>query len=1131
MRASSFGLTLLVIAQTWVWGAVARAQPGDAESDRGEKSAADSSETIKRVEPDILFVKDAKGETVPLLNHTLEEIEKLLELRDGGVGAPRPSFRIDRLVVNGEAGPKYVSISIQFSIHASDKKWVRVPLRLGGLSLEQTAEHQGEGEQFLEYDETSREYVSWFRGETEKPHLLTLKALAPLEHAAGQTRLKLNVPRAVHSELTLKVPVAGAVGEVSSGAVLLPTQPQTGFTEFKAIGLTSDFALAWRENAAQALQAPAALDASGRILVQIDRQSVQTKATLLVKAFGREFDAFRVRLPAGAQLTPEEHADCTVVPLSDPSADLAAAAEPQWVEVRRKTRSAEQLEVQLTTRRVHEETAPGKPIELSGFEVLGASRQWGYIAVAADNHLQASFGKRNGVRQVEDLPENLRLDEGRSGDWVASFEYYRQPYSLPLFVSPRDTVISVDPTYVVQVGARRLQLDARLVYRVGGDKAFTLDINLPGWDVDVTSVGPSDYVDASRIVAKPGMPLSIPLKQAAFGKVELTLQARREVAADAGSIEFQLPRPVANTLGMTDLRVLAADNVELTPREAELAGLSRQPAGPTVSWPGLKLPPRPQDALYYRADSAEAKFAADFKVNPRRISVKALSSVQLDESGAQVKQTFSYQIAYEPAESLAFDIPRELVDQGKLEFLIDGKPAIWEPLGEKGAEAADETPARRLLRGRVRLPEPRIGVCDLKLDYSWNGKPLIQQATVPLTIPLAVPAEGECLENHLDLVVEPGVKAEKLSPEWSPRTNVDASDTVLHFSAVRPWPEITLSSTLADRPSGGTLIVERAWLQTSLTKERRTDLAVYRFESRDHRFSLILPQGSHAYEFLLDGEAIDSTPGQLPDERVIAWRETGALARPHVLEVRYSISGGGARNVMSLDLPKLGPGISARRTYWQLILPRDEYLVAGPAELTPETFWDWQGFYWARRPLLDEQFLEGWIFDQRYLADRGGSAPHYDPPSPATNQYLFSAAQIDGPAQVRVASRSLLVLIGSGLVLFCGLMLIYAPALRRPGLLFVAAVALFAAALIYPEATLLWLQAALLGGALTLLAALLERNVSRRRRRETLMRGGSSSIIARNSSRAQPRLSASSAPVSTETAAVAIELSAPESRP
>ncbi|HVW36833.1 MAG TPA: hypothetical protein VHB99_05995, partial [Pirellulales bacterium] len=251
----------------------------------------------------------------------------------------------------------------------------------------------------------------------------------------------------------------------------------------------------------------------------------------------------------------------------------------------------------------------------------------------------------------------------------------------------------------------------------------------------------------------------------------------------------------------------------------------------------------------------------------------------------------------------------------------------------------------------------------------------------------------------------------------------------------------------------------------------------------------------------------------------------------HVLEVRYSFPDRPqGRGFLSLELPRLGSGISARRSYWQLILPRDEYLVAGPSELTSEAAWSWRNFYWARRPLFDEKHLERWVRDdQEQPADDEGASPAAF--SSSTNEYLFSSIEIGGAQHVRTASRSSLVLIGSGLVLLAGLALIYAPALRHPALLFVAALAIFSGALVYPDVTLLWLQAAVAGALLTGVAGLLERNVSRRRRREVLIRGASSSIVNRNSTRTHPRHSVASAPASTATAAVAVELSASEPRP
>ena len=100
-----------------------------------------------------------------------------------------------------------------------------------------------------------------------------------------------------------------------------------------------------------------------------------------------------------------------------------------------------------------------------------------------------------------------------------------------------------------------------------------------------------------------------------------------------------------------------------------------------------------------------------------------------------------------------------------------------------------------------------------------------------------------------------------------------------------------------------------------------------------------------------------------------------------------------------------------------------------------------------------------------------------------TNRYLFSGVGAVDSLQLYTTSRSWIVLLAAGTALVFGLLLIYVPGIRHPATLLVVAVLLFGAGLLYPEPTLLMLQAASLGLALTLVAALLGRTVTRRRRR------------------------------------------------
>ena len=65
--------------------------------------------------------------------------------------------------------------------------------------------------------------------------------------------------------------------------------------------------------------------------------------------------------------------------------------------------------------------------------------------------------------------------------------------------------------------------------------------------------------------------------------------------------------------------------------------------------------------------------------------------------------------------------------------------------------------------------------------------------------------------------------------------------------------------------------------------------------------------------------------------------------------------------VDAVGTPAVGPGVFVHRTYWELILPRDEHLLVPPAEFTAEYHWDWNGLLWARKPILEQAHLENMV--------------------------------------------------------------------------------------------------------------------------------------------------------------------------
>ena len=145
----------------------------------------------------------------------------------------------------------------------------------------------------------------------------------------------------------------------------------------------------------------------------------------------------------------------------------------------------------------------------------------------------------------------------------------------------------------------------------------------------------------------------------------------------------------------------------------------------------------------------------------------------------------------------------------------------------------------------------------------------------------------------------------------------------------------------------------------------------------------------------------------------------------HLLELRYHFAERPPRGAMSLEMPRLGRGAWVRRLYWQLILPRDEHLLAAPEGFAGEQAGlgtataGAAGRCWTR-----PSWRIGW-------ARRRGLAP-----AGQSNEYLFSALRQRRPLRrVYRPAAAWIVLLASGAALLAGLLLIYVRRLRHPAAL------------------------------------------------------------------------------------------------
>jgi hypothetical protein len=154
-------------------------------------------------------------------------------------------------------------------------------------------------------------------------------------------------------------------------------------------------------------------------------------------------DGFVVRLPPDAKLLPDNAVEQSGNPPHDVEVVEQVGNPPlpaqRLVEVRLAKRTTGPVEVRLSCRRECDPSRRGSWCELAGFEVIGAARQWGAVAVAAGDDWQVFFGPSRQTRPLDPLPDALHKE-----NVVAGFEYFGQPYCLPVRLAARRARLGVD---------------------------------------------------------------------------------------------------------------------------------------------------------------------------------------------------------------------------------------------------------------------------------------------------------------------------------------------------------------------------------------------------------------------------------------------------------------------------------------------------------------------------------------------------------------------------------------------------------------------------------------------------------------------------------------------------------------
>ncbi|MEM9658027.1 MAG: hypothetical protein AAF961_06670, partial [Planctomycetota bacterium] len=315
-------------------------------------------------------------------------------------------------------------------------------------------------------------------------------------------------------------------------------------------------------------------------------------------------------------------------------------------------------------------------------------------------------------------------------------------------------------------------------------------------------------------------------------------------------------------------------------------------------------------------------------------------------------------------------------------------------------------------------------------------------------------AEGDAQVGLRELVA---------NQSWSPEPTV-ANLQEFRFIEQRPTWELPLAVETVDARQGQAVVVERAWAQTWLTGERRQDRVVFLVRSKGGPVVLTLPAESNrrGIEVLVNGQPAAQ---QRLNERIELHLPGDQDQRRSTIELRWQSDfplSGWQR--VGLAWPRIRSSGFPPRTFWMLVTPPDFLACDASPRLFPEYSVGWRNGRWGRQPTQDQRQLEDWA----------GVSTLPAPPDSA-GQYVYSSFGPPSTSDVRIV-RTMWAVSAASLVAFAVGIVCMKFAWGRGGSFWLAvSLALAAILALRPEIAIVGLQALVVGGLLTLLAAALKR--------------------------------------------------------
>lgn len=999
--------------------------------------------------------ESASGFPVVVPGISWEEIERLRNL-DAGIDSSRQPFSYQSLEVTGttEREIAELEVVVRLLIDSTQGRWVSIPLGMSNFHRLAPPDVSGVDEYRMLLAADGSGNVLMVKTNTTSEAMLRMRVRARVTTSSAARSLEFRLPDVpTHVELTTDAKnVSGEV--VGRGDELKQQSTIGGRTKFTVDSGGSDFSIRWGRLSPSTDNAPL-FGVVSDVSVRWDSPEDQPIASvrLSLRSVRGAIGSFQLRLPEGSVFLepPRLGENGQTVELtgatSDGDGELREVIIPD-------DEKQQRIDLIFDLQLANENASSTSPLSFRVPEVVGSLTHVGEIEIQTSGDYRLRWRSEPWVRS--ELGESRNEDiSGRS----YHFRFDRASFVLPLWLGAKERQLRLLNNSKITVSESTASLEMTIQIS-GQDSGGRLQLDDASWQI--TSI--EDLETGEPLESESSSSYHM-IEFNSLGSEEsppILIRAEHHLGSGEGKAEFSLPRvmQVDETVLVQNATVdiINSGRRMLAVDLEESKGLSRLVSSVAEATTNL-----PVSSFRVSTQDAAAVVVGTMIDQPPRISLASDAIVELD--GDQLRTTVDWEItsALDLEGRLPIRIPPVLqrrdtelpaIDsEGAEDEESDGAPGIDDSIPVIDLTAKDEpwvvtvdgVPAvmRDLDGDRYELISDRLtrGSMSIRWRHTQSRSSVSGGGSIES---IALPRP-----NIADVEFQGTMQIEMRGSQQLDLISADAqTGTPLQLDSLPHDPiRLRLQTKTNSREE---LSIRQTILRTAIGRNTRHEQVMAKIQGGD-QFRIGLP--STARDVSVEA-LVDRSP-------VLVRREGNALVVTlpgdgvsHVVDIRVWIAAD-TPSTFAVVKPTLQLPVGVGRVYWQIVAPRDSYVIWASPTVGRSMKWKFEPWRLWREPSHNDEDLTRLAGSTRNLS------------LPPGNRYLYDGADLRS-FEVVVISRAVLWMGVSTMVLMIAVLLTYVPRSRHPLTAVVGAILFSGLIAIAPDAAVLAGQFALIALALVI---------------------------------------------------------------